>query len=228
MVRDFRINGPSLVKVKGGLHWDTNLFIDDASKSQELGLALGDIKIVPNFYHKNLKTDDFGSEVAPDVQSNLVNVTINMTLVHLDQAVLSLCMQEAMGVNGVTFGNLIPQMDGTCSPAGTPLGKGLPMFSSGNNLISLNVLSEDENNPWRFRSCYLAEQPFTYPLGTKNSEVVLTWTGIPYQPLFVPSPLSGAIGPPVLVVQQFASSGAGNFQELSSSGVVIWDHTLDN
>ncbi len=229
MPRNWFVNGPSLVKVKGGDHWATGTLSGKSNVALELGLAVSKIRVAPTLYRENLKADDYGKNAAPDVQWNLANVTVHMTLSHYDDNVLSLCRQDMMAVPGALNTTLfgLPTLDGTAAPAGTPMGKGLPMFFSGNNLISLNILSEEYQNPWRFKSCYLADTPFDYPLGMTNSEVILTWTAIPYQPLFIPTPLAGNIGQPILAVQQYLSSGSMNFQELSSSGVVIWDHVAD-
>src|SRR4051812_31170308 len=102
-MRDFRINGATMVKVKGGLHWNGQLAVlgsGDSSRAVELGLSSSPIRISPNFYRKNLKTDDFGPDASPDVQSTLANVTISMTLTHVDDGVLSLCIQDGLGMPG--------------------------------------------------------------------------------------------------------------------------------
>ncbi len=231
MPRDFFINGETLVKVKLGdqvIGQVPSIGSGGSNVALELGLTSQPLRISPSFHKKDLRTDDFGPDAAPDVQHTLAHVTINMTLVHYDPDVLSLCVQEGLAVGGEGAVGANPLLDGVLAGAGTPMGKGLPMFASGNNLISLNILSEQGGNPWHFLSCFLDDSPFVLPLGAEHSQVVLTWKAIPYQPLFVPSELPGNIGPPLLVLQQFASSGSNNFQELSSSGVVLWDHVPDD
>ena len=89
--------------------------------------------------------------------------------------------------------------EGTMVAAGTPMGGGAPLLSSINHYIGLN-LSSQIGTPWRFPSAYLSEQPMIYPLGTERSLVVLNWRAIPY----------GLFG-----------------SEITSSGVVLYDFTLD-
>lgn len=210
MGRGYFINGETMIKVKGGQHWSGRPLGNVA----ELGLcSTRRVRVIPQFSYLDRRSDDF-PDYPPDVQWMGGEVRIVMPFYHFDFDLLSVCIQEAMGGGGNVgfFG-----AEGTCSPFGTPLGKGLPMFSSGNNLISLNILSEQANKPWRFKACYMVGPPFDWPLGTEASEVTVTWRAIPYTP-FTFGPFVSVSGHPSIV-----SGGM-----LLSSGAVLWDRTLDD
>jgi hypothetical protein len=206
MPRDFRINGETLVKVKGGAHLSGHV----VGNLTELGLAVDQITVVPKFRHQELKVNDFGPDVPAEVLTMLAEVMIRMNLVHYDHSALDVCIAEAMGGTGDFFTEA-----GTLAPAGTPLGAGIALHASGNHYISVNLLSPVLDRPWRFRACYLADQPIEYPLGTKASVVSLTWRCIPYTTFTSVVSLSTSGQPTV-----------GG--EILSSGVVLWDRTLDS
>ena len=139
----------------------------------ELGLSLDPIVITPKYHHHDVKVDDYGTEVPAEVMSNLSEVFISMRLVHYDHQVMLACLGESIGgYNGV---------DGTLPPAGTIMGGGQVVpYSSGSHYMSLNIYSLDVGNRnWNFPSSYLAQQPVELPVGTRNSEAVLTWRAIP-------------------------------------------------
>lgn len=194
MTRDFRINGETMIKVKGGQHMSGRAIANLA----ELGLTTGPVVITPTFMHYDKRVDDFGPDVPADVLWNLADVRIRATLIHYDADVLDTCIKESMGGGLPGFFNEA----GLCGPAGTPLGKGKALFASGNNLISVNLLSPQLNNPWRFPACYLTGPPIELPLGTQASAVLINWRAIPYKPL-----VSGGI---------------------SSSGAPLWYRNLDS
>mgnify|MGYP001608992929 FL=1 len=108
MARDFIINGETLVKVKGSSS-------SSISTLSELGLAEKEVTISPRFYHSEMRADDFGPNIPPEVMWMLADVQIAMTLVHFDRAVLEACISESMG--GSTFGVFL-------AGAGTPMGGG--------------------------------------------------------------------------------------------------------
>lgn len=136
-----------------------------------------------------------------------------MTLIHFDLDVLDRCIAESMA--GGTAG--------TFEPAGTPLGGGNEAFTTGCHYIGLNILSPVLNYPWRFLHTHLGETPFETPMGVRASEVDLLWRAIPYVPIVelttTPAPTGTATTTP---------APGWQFQELKSSGVVLWDHELDD
>lgn len=157
------MNGEALVKVKGSS-------ASAIANVSELGLTSDMIHISPRWVHTDMHVNDFGPEIPPDVQFNLAEVTIRMTLIHFDQAILTACIQEAMagGAEGVLVG------------AGTPMGGYNPRFSANCHYISLNILSPQLGRPWHFLASYLTSPPLEYPIGTSVSAVPLTWRAIPY------------------------------------------------
>jgi hypothetical protein len=200
MTRNFAIEGPCLVRTKGGQHMSGRA-IGDVT---ELGLTSDSVKIEPRFRHRDISADDFGPDVPAEVQWQLSDALIHMTLVHFDYYVLDVCLGECMGGGAINWGvtmelgpaqnpvfgpdlllNARGGMAGTLAAAGTLMGAGLPMFASGNHYISLNLSSPYAGRPWRFRSCYLAERPVVHPIGTQYSQVELVWRAIPYAPIFV-------------------------------------------
>ncbi len=223
MTRQIVIPGECLVSVTFGDHLsgfgvatlnDPEPF-EPVGNINELGLCLRDsIVVTPHYYHRDVKTSDYGARGAADVMADVGDCNIAMTLIHYDIRVLDVCVDQAMAGAG---GKLNPGSDfpaGIMPHAGTLLGNGLPMFASGNYLVSLNLpaqqMTDTEGNqrpdllPWHFPSAYLAETPAVFPLGTRASAVRLNWRAFPYLPL----PTSPSF-------------------DFASSGVVLWNHTLD-
>ncbi len=169
---DFQVFGESLVLVKGFF------FIDNGATEPslyELGLCSDAIRITPNYVHKPIFTNDFGSEIPAEMMWMLSDVDIKMTLIHFDPEVLQACIRNSMGACGSLF-------QGTLMGAGTLLGRNKPTFTSGNQYISLNIINgigfnpedngRDVIDPWNFPSTYLASPtPFMWPLGTEKSQV---------------------------------------------------------
>lgn len=190
--RDYYLNGPTLVQVKG--------MVGTAIETlTELGTCMDKIVVIPRFVHQDIKVDDFGPTIPPEIMALLMDVTIRMTLVNFDAAALEACIQESLG--GTPDGGEF----GTLPGAGIPLGGGVNRFEQGNHYIGLNLSSLLENN-WRFKHCYLPEQPVEWPLGSEHSLVKMTWRCIPYT-----SP----------------KDSTGQPTELVSQGVVLFDRTLD-
>jgi hypothetical protein len=203
MPRDFVINGECLVKVKGGQHMSGRA-IGDLS---ELGLSVDAVRITPRFIHADVKCDDFGPDIPAEVRWQLAEVGIRMVLLHYDEDVLDICLRESMG-----GGNVLGAA-GTMSPAGRPLGRGLPLLASGNNYISLNLTAPILDKPWNFPASYLTGPPVEIPLGVGVTAAVCNWRAIPYKPLVG----SG---------RTFVLSG--HTQEIASSGVPLWFRALDD
>lgn len=215
MARDWLINGATMTYVQGGTH---NVQIDSAA---ELGLSADQIRIIPRFPHQDIPCNDFGPGTPPDVLSKLADVTISMILVHYDQLVLEELMQNSLGW---TVPNPLAMKMG---PYGTPLGGGLPMYYSGNALFSVSLVpcrnngQDPENQEYRFKSCYLEDQPVVIPLGTNYSMVDVRFRAIPYAPLWASGnfPNSGTV---------INLNGVPHTsQEICCSGNPIWDYTAD-
>lgn len=167
MARDFQINGETMVYVKGA----ANTAIANLT---ELGLAVDQVRITPNFRHLDIKVDAWGGSDGPpaDVQWMLMDVMIQMTLVHFDYDVLEHCLQLSAGGPNAAFH--------TMTRAGARLGNNFARFEAGNRYIGLNLASPQGQRPWRFYFAYLASQPVTIPLGVERSLVPVTWRAIPY------------------------------------------------
>jgi hypothetical protein len=199
MTRQYVVNGPAMVYLKGGAH-NSGRNLGDKT---ELGLTTREITLVPRFSHKDLNADDFGPEVPPEVLVYAQEMNIRVALIHFDNDVLDRFVSESTGMGGE-----VPW--GVLSPAGKPLGGYKPLYASGNHHVTVFIASPDFGVPWRFLACHLTQPPLEYPLGTERSVVVLNIRAIPYQ---VPLHLSGE------------SSGLTSYSgELVSSGAVLFDH----
>ncbi len=242
MVRDFVVNGETLVQVKGGQHLSGN----QIAIVSELGLASEGIRISPHYFHTPINADDFGPNVSPEMQWQLAYVDIDMTLIHTDAYVLDVCMAESMGgtipisgavvSSGAFSGTLIDgvmQRAGILNPAGTLLGNGCEILRSGCHYISLNLTSPVLDYPWRFRHSYINGQPLEIPLGTSVSLYRVNWRCIPYAPLRygvtyreVNSMLDNPTA--IMLSGRLVIPTSGVLQDVQSSGIVLWDHFLDN
>lgn len=179
MSRDFFINGPTMVYVKGR----TDSIIAGAT---ELGLSDAPIRVRPQFNHANMKVDAMGNE-SPDYQFMLAHVELVISLVHFDRTVLDFCLLEAMGgPPGAAAGNL--------SAAGTRLGNNLPLYSpgngtAGNHYVTLGLSSVVAGRPWTFFSAFMTGPPMDFPLGVERSVVMTNWKVVPY----IADPWNGGI-----------------------------------
>lgn len=218
--RAFQVMGPVMVAVKGGAH--TSTLVASLDESVQLGLSSDQIKISPRFVHDDLRCSDFGPSAPPDVQTRLADATISMTLVHYDQFVLDQLLRESLA----SYDRLERTM--AVSTAAKPLGAGLPMYYSGNHLVSLNLIPTLSTSgylasPYRFRACYLEDQPVVIPVGTTTSYVEVKFRAIPYKPLWA---LASGTTPPGTVTR-FLNQQVHVMQEIASSGVVLWDFNPD-
>lgn len=211
MSRDFQINGETLVKVKGvgGL-----LAEDGTAGLHELGLAAQGIVVAPRFHHRDVHVDDFGPNCPAEVQWLLAEVSISMLLIHYDRGVLDACIGESMGgTDGGDAGIF-------AAGGGLPLGGGWPRFNPDCHYVSLNLLSPVLDYPWRFLTCYLADQPAQLPVGTSKTIATVNWRAIPYSPLYVSGAATGS--------GSFSQSGVTyRRREQVSAGTILWDHILD-
>lgn len=242
MVREFIINGETLVTCKGGAHMSGTLI----GTVSELGLASEGIRITPHYFHTPINADDFGPNVSPEMQWQLAYVDIDMTLIHTFVYVLDVCMAESMGgttpISGavVTSGGFSGQLidgvmrqAGILNPAGSLLGNGCELLRSGCHYISLNLTSPVLDYPWRFRASYINGQPLEIPLGTSVSMFRVNWRAIPYAPLRygvsyrqVNSMLDNPTA--IIVSGNLVVPTSGVLLDVQSSGIVLWDHFLDN
>ncbi len=209
MARDFIIGAETLVEVglfiySGGEYGHTfnnqpDIDLGLASKYAELGLSVGPIKISPRFVHRDIKVDDYGSEIPAEVMNMMSEVYIHMTLVHYDPEILSSCINESTG------GSIV---EGTLTPTGSTMGGGVPLTTSGNHYIDLRLTPGVLSlvNPYRFPSAYLVSQPLEIPLGVETTLVQTTWRAIPQPNIF----------------RGLATPGSTIPFEIISSGTVLW------
>lgn len=204
MSRDFFTSGECLVLVKGRS--------DSAIGGlTQLGLSQDPIQVRATFRHDDLIVDAQGSDVPVDVQGKLLEAQVTMNLIHVDPAVLEVCIAESTcGAGGF--------IDGTTSRAGQRMGNNQPRFGpggvNGNHYIGLNLTAPQTGNPglpWRFWYSYLTGPGITWPLGTEKSVIQLSWRCIPY----TQDPYGGSPAQPNSV---FGTGAQGN---------IVWDHVLD-
>ncbi len=207
MARDFRTNGETLALVKLGAHIIPTPLgaANGGSALFELGLASEAISVTPRYVHQDVVPDDFGPNIPAEVLWMLSDLDIRIPFIHYDQDVLEACWIESMGANGGTF----PL--GTLPPAGLPLAGYTQLQASGNHFMSLNLTSPVLGRPWRFRACYMTGPPVQIPLGTDTTVALTNWRAIPYR-----APTLGTI-----------VSGFSPYTEITSSGVPLFDRTLD-
>lgn len=163
MARDYFINGPAMVTVKGNVN-------SSIANVQQLGLSQDPIRLSPRFNHMDIKVDAWAS-MPPEQQYMLADVSISMNLVHVDVPFLQTCMNLSMGGTS-TYGTLVG--------AGTRMGGNTGRFTATWNYISLCILSPVGNLPYRFYNCYLTGQPLEIPVGVERSVFNLNWRAVPY------------------------------------------------
>ncbi len=164
MPRDFFVNGPCLVRVKGNV-------ASGFSSLTELGLSEGDVVVTPNSRHRDINVNAWGPEIPADVQFFLADLHVTMTLVHFDRNVLDLVYNESVGG---------PALAGQMGRAGLRMGNNSARFSPTNHYVGLNLTSPDGGVPWRFFFAYLTGPPYSFPLGTERALVTLNWRVIPF------------------------------------------------
>lgn len=163
MARDFFINGPTMVYVKGSQSCPI-------ASLTELGLASDAIRVQLDFKHKDINMDAWG-EVAAEVQFMLAGANISISLIDFDRSILDICLQQSMGGTPAI---------GTMPITGARLGNGAARFANANHFIGLNLSSPVGNKPWCFMYAYMTGTPIDFPLGTEKSIVQTNWRAIPY------------------------------------------------
>lgn len=192
MGRAIQITGPVMASVIGGSHMSGGIY----GTLSQLGLSTGQITISPQFRQRGINIDDFGREIPAEIQFLMSEVNVSMQLVQYDREVLDAVMQESQGGGG-GFADA-----GTLAPAGTLLGNGRAVLTSGNHYTRLNLITlAPAPAGWRFRSTYLSES-VEIPIGTERTVAVLNFKAIPYA---------------------FPNASG----EISSSGIILWDHGQD-
>lgn len=183
MSRDFQIQGPAIVRVRGGEHWSGGAM----GSLTELGMCSEPIKIELVRFYRRIGADDFGPNASVDTMWNLGECVVRMKLIHFDPFVLRDCLSDSMAGGGdlTQIGVRFPGVD--LRAAGSLLGNGLPRLASGNYYVSVNVSSPNDfnANQWRFFTCYLSEQPVIHKIGCEANVAELVWKAIPYVPIYV-------------------------------------------
>lgn len=250
MARDFQIAGEVLVRVKFGAHITKyiggNVFLGDGVDKNsppsallgpsaavaggsvfELGLTSEGVTLSPKIYHQDVYVDDLGIKVPAEILTQSTEYEVSMRLIHYDQFVLDACLFESAGGGQIKITDTVlavgkPKVPATFFSPGIParvstiMGPpyGQPLGSSGCHFISLNILTPQQQYPWRFPASYIVDNSTKIPLGTNTSMVDLTWRCIPY-------PTTSGI------VNTVTGKVEIPFGELSSSGVTLFDHTID-
>lgn len=199
MTRAYQIYGEFMVNVRGGQHLPSSVGGFNNNKIAQLGLTSEAVTIVPRFRHKEIYTDDYGKEIPAELMCYMADAQVNITLVHYDEDVLQICMQETMGGGDGSFSVL--GNDGIMPRGGRLLGNNISMYFSGNHYLSVSLFPAASVKGWRFTSCYLNSQPLVIPVGAERSLVQLSFRAIPYSTM---------------------TSG-----EVLASGVVLWDRIPD-
>lgn len=164
------LNGPSVIRVKGGAHVTSPASMS-GSNPVPLGVTEGDIMFNPRFLTKDIYCDKLGPMVPADVIRQLIDVRIRMTLVYFDRDVLDVCIQEAQAdYDFNTAAN---------NTAGRTLGGNHSLYASGCHYMSLCILSPTAGWPLRFMASYLEGQQ-QYPVSVTRSKVQLDWRAVAY------------------------------------------------
>lgn len=204
MARSYTIYGEHIVKIYSG---STNFtFTETSGQIVELGLTDNITRIQPIFHHQDIHVDDFGNKAPAEVMSMMAECRIEMTLVHYDPTVLSCCLWDAKGFNGIgTDLGFEALNEGACGAAGTLMGGGRDVGHEDNRYSELFLIfpktdevTMSQRQPYVFHACYLDSRPLEIPISTERSLVKLSWRAIPYD--------------------TFASGS----NEIRSSGSIIW------
>lgn len=210
MARDFQVRGQTLVVVETIDPDEEN--INNDIYPIELGLTIPDgLVVTPKLIHKDIKCDDFGPDVPPEIMFMLAEVRIKMQLVHFDEDILRVCADESMGGS----------QDGVLAGAGTVMGGNRELGDDGNHYIGIYLLSVGNRagergvvTSWHFLSCFLTEPvSMEYPIGVNRSIVTLNWRCIPYKRLTTSRVLN-------------AGSNTTVPDEVKSAGSILWDREI--
>lgn len=183
MTRAYQIFGPAMVQCT----FSPAIPLADGSSSglvnvRDLGLTSEAISIVPNFHHQDIYNDSFGNQIPADTLCYLADCQINLKLVHYDDNVLGFYLRESLAGSNTVFG--LATLAGTMPSAGTPMGGGFPLYSSGNHYVGLTIHSTNPlQSDWIFPATYLTGPPISHPVGTERSITECKIRALPYQAL---------------------------------------------
>ena len=161
MARDYYVNGPTLVQVKGKTG-------SSIATLQELGTCESPIRISLQLYNLDIRVNAFG-DIPPEVQFMGGIATISMSLVNFDKAILDECLRLSMG--GATTIGTMPTTGARMRGTGA-------RFASDYNFIGLNMTSPVEGKPYRFLNSQLFGSPFEHPLGAERSVTAISWRAL--------------------------------------------------
>lgn len=229
--RDFHVAGPALVRLGFGAHMRDSLLSFGSGDNNgpgnevgvtadgmivwELGLTLEDIRIHIRSHHQPIFVDDWGVEVPADLVTQLTEAYIFLNLIHYDPQVVQMAIAESQG----------GPPSNTITSAGVMAGTGVLMTggkrsgASGNHFVELQILPQFEevtvgkdgsvegfgdrlSRIYRFPCAYLMDRT-EIPIGATKLSVMTSWLARP----------------------GLRTSDTVN-QELTSTGAVLYDHSL--
>lgn len=172
MARDYQVAGEVMVTVRGPAG-------SAIASTQQLGLASDSISLAFEFKKHEIQVDAWGKEIPPEIQTRLAAVTINMTLVHFDRAIMDECWRLSMGGAAGLGGSTV----GTVARAGSRLANNANLFAATNNLITVGLSAPIQpTRTWKFPTCYMTAPPVSYPIGTEKTLVTTAFRAFPYPP----------------------------------------------
>ena len=225
MARSFNIVGETLVFVEGNGQFLSSGTTSEDPVLYELGLCRDDILIRPRFFHQDIRIDSFGTRIPSEIMSDIMDVEIQMNLIHFDTDVLYRCFSNSMG--GSDFINT-----GKLSAAGTLMNNMIPVGCSGNHYISLYLVpGRDSGNNVRFLQTMISQPYLTeQPLGTTTQTIKTVWRAVPYKDylsgltkLYNDNPLFNDSFDQIL--KNFITSGRLTYG-MTSKDSVVWDYNL--
>jgi len=196
MARDIIVNGEALIRVRFGAQLPASISNILSSNTNLSELGLAQNEVRITPNFHHL--DIYADDFGPEIPAEIhwMLADANISMTLVHYDNTILDYCLQQSIAG--GGN--PTNEGTLAPAGTPMGGFVPFLASGYFFVSLNIISPVLGQAWRFPSAYLSENPIVLPLGTKRSLVELNWRAVPF--------------------------GTHSTGEISSSGVVLWDHIV--
>lgn len=176
MARSWNIPGETLVFVEGNGQFLSSGTVSNTPVLYELGLCTDNILVRPRFFHQDIRIDSFGTKIPSEIMSDILDVEIQMNLIHLDTDVLYRCFSNSMAGSDLF-------QTGKLSAAGTLMNNMIPVGYSGNHYISLYLVpGRDSGNNVRFLQTTLTQPYLTeQPLGTTTQIVRTVWRAVPYK-----------------------------------------------
>lgn len=169
MSRTYYVTGETIVKLKGGDHLQS--FGMSGSSVVTLGVTDQPISVTQRFRHQDIYSDKTERDIGADVMWKNSDILLNMNLIHFDNDLVEVALSEAMDGYSTT--------DNSKGIPGGMLGHNIPLYSSGCRFMSVGLTSSVTSGRV-FYCCYLAEQPYTIPLGTTRSSLRLNFRAFRY------------------------------------------------